>query len=265
MKRVFFFIPLIVLSFTFSGCDKGEGFNVFTIEDDIALGMETKEHILANPAEYPILRESEHSAAYSYLKAIRNDILNSGAVKHANDFPWEIYIVKDDEVLNAFCAPGGYIYVYTGLIKALDQKSALAGIMGHEIAHADRRHMTNQLTKQYGMQTLLDILLGENRGMLSEIATGLVSLKFSRSDETDADKHSVKYLCPTHYHSDGAALFFEKLLAMGASNPPQILSTHPSPDNRVESIKNEAQELGCTSTITNQEDKDGYLTFKNSL
>ena len=54
-------------------------------------------------------------------------------------------------MLNAFCTPGGYIYVYTGLIKYLDNEAQLAGVLGHEIAHADLRHVTDQLTEQYGV------------------------------------------------------------------------------------------------------------------
>jgi len=71
--------------------------------------------------------------------------------KHKDDFAWQVKIIDDPETLNAFATPGGYIYVYTGLIKFLDTEDQLAGVMGHEIAHADLRHSTRQMTSSYGV------------------------------------------------------------------------------------------------------------------
>jgi predicted Zn-dependent protease len=264
MKK-YLLIALLAIPAFFSGCNKDEGLNIFSIQDDIALGQQTKAEIEAHPGEYPILSENGHAAAYSYIRAIRDDILNGGKVTHKADFAWEVYIINKDDVQNAFCTPGGYIYVYTGLIKYLDNKSSLAGVLGHEMAHADKRHTTELLTKQYGIQTLLDLLVGKNQGLLTEIATNLVNLKFTRNEEAEADKYSVIYLCPTKYHSDGAADFFQKIIDQGASSPPEFLSTHPSPEHRVQNIRDEAQELGCTATISQSEDETGYNQFKTSL
>jgi predicted Zn-dependent protease len=248
----------------FAGCSK-DGLNIFSIEDDRQLGLQAKQQIEADPGQYPILSPTSYAAAYAYINQMRDDILNSGQVTHRNDFTWEVRIIKRDDIQNAFCTPGGYIYVYTGLIKYLDSKSALAGVLGHEMAHADKRHSTNQLTKKYGVQTLLDITLGKNQGLLSQIGSELVSLQFSRSDESQADEYSVKYLCPTRYHADGAAEFFQKIISSGGSSTPQFLSTHPNPDNRVENIKKHATDGGCTSTVTSDEDVSGYASFKAAL
>lgn len=250
------------------GCNKkndGGGINLFTINDDITLGQQTKQHIAENPIEYPILSETQHKAAYEYLNAIRNDILNSGKVTYKNEFPWEIKIINRDDVVNAFCTPGGYIYVYTGLIKFLDDKSSLSGVIGHEIAHADKRHATKQLTQAYGLQTLLDVVLGENQGLITQIASELVSLKFSRTDETQADEYSVIYLCPTKYHANGAANFFRKIEAQGSNYTPAFLSTHPNPENRIAKIDGQAASLGCTHNITPDENDTEYAAFKASL
>ncbi|HET8573957.1 MAG TPA: M48 family metalloprotease [Edaphocola sp.] len=265
MKRYLLLSALFVLSAVLPGCDKDTGLNIFTIQDDISLGQQTKAQIEANPSEYPILKESTHQAAYSYIRAIKNDILDGGKLTHKDDFPWQIYIIDRDDVQNAFCTPGGYIYVYTGLIKYLDNKSSLAGVLGHEMAHADKRHTTELLTKEYGIQTLLDVVLGKNQGLLTEIAANLVTLKFTRNEESEADKYSVIYLCPTKYHSDGAADFFQKIIDSGSSTPPEFLSTHPNPDHRIQNIEDEAQSLGCTATISQQEEVNSYAQFKASL
>lgn len=246
----------------FTGCGKN-GINIFSIQNDKELGIQTKQQIEADPAAFPILNPATNVQAYNYIYGLRNDILNSGQITYKDEFDWEVYIIRDDNTINAFCTPGGYIYVYTGLIKYLDNKSSLAGVMGHEMAHADRRHSTKQLTKKYGVQTLLDVLLGENQNLLTQIGAELVSLKFSRSDETDADTYSVNYLCPTKYRADGAADFFVKLETQGGSGVPAFLSTHPSPDNRVQSIRDHATEKGCTSTISSNEELQEYNQFKS--
>src|SRR5690606_12090547 len=124
-----------------------------------------------------------------------------------------------------------------------------AGVMGHEMAHADLRHSTSQLTRQYGIGLLLTVLSGGDPGTLSQILASLVALKFSRDHESEADDYSVIYLCETEYAANGAASFFEKLIEEGASQPPEFLSTHPNPDNRVENINNAAVERGCDTAF----------------
>ncbi len=267
IKTITCLVLVTVLSFTL-GCNKkdgGGGINIFSIQDDITLGQQTKQHIAENPVEYPILSETQFKSAYDYIYGIRNEILNSGKVTYKDEFPWEIKIINRDDVINAFCTPGGYIYVYTGLIKFLDDKSSLSGVIGHEIAHADKRHSTKQLTQRYGIQTLLDVVLGENQGLITQIASELTTLKFSRSDETQADEYSVIYLCPTKFHANGAANFFRKIEAQGSNNTPAFLSTHPNPENRIANIDSKASTLGCTHNITPEENDTEYATFKASL
>lgn len=269
---------LLVLMFCavpmmFAGCKKddsnnnsgGGGINLFTIQDDKELGAQVNQEILSDPAQFPVLDPVANAAAYAYLDGIKNDILNSGQVRYAGEFAWEVRIIDQDDIQNAFCTPGGYIYVYTGLIKYLDSKSSLAGVMGHEIAHADKRHSTEQLTKAYGLQTLLDIVLGENQGLISDVAAQLVTLEFSRDNERESDMASVDYLCPTKYRADGAADFFQKIIDAGTATPPQFLSTHPNPDNRVQSIKSYAQDKNCTPSISQDEEIAGYNAFRASL
>lgn len=268
LKLKSLFVAFMLL-FVILSCDslKNGGItnvNIFPISQDKELGLQVKQEIASNTAEYKILDRKKHAAAYSHLDRMMSAILNSGQVKYKDEFAWEAYIIHDDNVLNAFCTPGGYIYVYTGLIKYLENESDLAGVLGHEIAHADRRHSTAQLTKLYGVEILTSLALGENGSTtIAQVAKSLVSLKFSRSHETDADANSVKYLCPTPYKADGAASFFQKLLDNQQSGgTPEFLSTHPSPSDRVAKIKAEKIELACAGTKTNI---DKYKEFKKSL
>lgn len=226
-----------------SGC-KNKSINLFSINDDIALGKQVDEELRSDPVKYPILDSARYSRAYGHLNRITKNILNSGQVQYSNQFAWRVAIIHDDNVLNAFCTPGGYIYVYTGLIKFLESEDQLAGVMGHEIAHADKRHSTEAMTRQFGVQLLLDIVFGRDKGAVARVAAGLNELSYSRANETESDLASVHYLYPTEYDARGGARFFEKLLEKNSASPPEFLSTHPSPDNRVQNIINEWAALG---------------------
>ncbi len=250
---------LLILSFAGTslfivGCSStqgGGGFNLFTPEQDIELGKQTEAQIAAASDQFPVLPERGNEELYRYVRGLTNKLLNTGKVSYRDEFAWEVKIIDDSETLNAFCTPGGYIYVYTGIIKFLDSEDQLAGVMGHEIAHAALRHSTRQMTKLYGLSALTSVVTGNaNPGMLEQIALGLISLRFSRTHETEADAYSVIYLCETGYNAAGAAGFFEKM--EGANTPPEFLSTHPNPGNRVEKIRQKAEELGCTGTERNQ-------------
>jgi predicted Zn-dependent protease len=262
MKKVYLVLSIAFISF--AGCKKGD-LNLFSIEDDKSLGQQTVNQILADPQQFPVLSRTQYTQQYAYLDNMRNEILNSGQVRYKTEFEWQLYIINDPNTQNAFCTPGGYIFIYTGLIKYLDNASSLAGVLGHEMAHADRRHSTTQMTKQYGLQTLLDIVLGNNQSALTDVAASLINLQFSRDDEKDADAQSVTYLCPTPYRADGSADFFVKIAASGGQQVPAFLSTHPNPDNRVTNIQTKKSELGCANTPSNTVEITDFTQFKNSL
>jgi len=118
--------------------------------------------------------------------------------------------------------------------------------MGHEIAHADRRHATRQMTKSGAIGMLSKAVLGDQNA-LSQAVNGLIGLKFSRSSEEEADKYSVNYLCGTSYNAAGAAGFFVKMKGKSGA-PPKFLSTHPVSDDRIRDIKIESRTLGCKGT-----------------
>jgi beta-barrel assembly-enhancing protease len=261
-KSTFAFMIAMVL--IFSSCKRPF---LISIDEDIALGRQVAEEISNNPEQYPMLNPDEHTEAYQYLNNMFNEILNTKSVEHREKFPWQIRIIHDDNQLNAFAAPGGFIYVYTGLIKYLDKADDLAGVLGHEIAHSDRRHTSRQLERLYGLQMLLGIALGQDPGLLSQIAAqiagGLTGLAFSRGAEREADEYSVIYLAEAPYACNAAYTFFQKLIeAEKAGQGPAFLSTHPNPENRVEDINKKAQELNCS---TQPLDPPAYQKFKEIL
>ena len=269
MKSINYLIILLTMPalLFLAGCkdeDDGGGINIFTVEDDIALGYDLHMEIMNDPANYPVLSSSQYPEAYNHMRRVRDSLLNTGLVSYDDTFVWEVTIIRNDTVLNAFCTPGGYIYFYTGLIKFLDNEAEFAGVMGHEMSHAARRHSTEQLTKAYGLQVLVNIVLGQNPSTLAtiaaDLAAGLTALAFSRHDEYQADEYAVKYMYPTAYDARGVAGFFEKL--DGSAYPPEFLSTHPNPGNRVEAINEVWLSLGGKE---GEWFPDRYVQFKNSL
>lgn len=260
---------LIVLGglLTFSACDENNNFvPLFSIEDDKNLGKQVSDEIAADPATYPILARADYIDQYAYLDAMVNEILNNGGVVYKDEFVWDVNIIQG-ETLNAFATPGGYIYVYTGLVKYLESADALAGVIGHEIAHADLRHTSRNLQKTYGVQILLSILLGQDAGQLTQIAgqiAGTVAgLSFSREFEAEADDRAVEYNANTKYACDGVKYFFQKLLDEGAAGgTPEFLSTHPGPDTRVADITAKAEDENCETTLIAD---DGWSNFQTTL
>ncbi|MBK6264793.1 M48 family metalloprotease [Marivirga sp. S37H4] len=253
MKKLNSIIIAALLIVGVSCKDKNDNFVFFSISQDVELGAQVAEEISNDPDQFPILDETEYAEAYQYLNNLLDEILNSGEVQYKEEFAWEIKIIANDTVLNAFATPGGYLYVYTGLIKYLDQEDDFMGVLGHEVAHADLRHTSRNLQKQYGIQVLLNVLIGDDPSQLEEIAGQIAGtaagLSFSRAFESEADDRSVEYLAETPYACNGAYSFFQKLIDAGQTGgTPEFLSTHPDPEDRVADINEKAVEMGCDTT-----------------
>ncbi len=269
LRSVILFFSLIGIAVS-SSCDKNGDFLIFSVQNDIDLGEKIAEQI-ANDPSFDILSREQYPISYAYIESMVEDILSSEDITFKDEFTWRINIINDPSdgpVLNAFATPGGQLYVHTGLIYFLDKEDDLAGVLGHEIAHSDQRHGSKQLQRQYGISLLLSIISGGDGSTLEQIAgqvagTGAI-LAFSRDAEAEADDYSVRYLASTDYACNGAAAFFEKLLRNEEQFQPEFLSTHPSPENRVEDINARATELNCDTSI-DENSALRYVNFRNSL
>ena len=256
MKKIssyFFFVAIIL----FSQCSKDGKINVFSVKDDIAFGAQLDSTIVNNPSEYPLLPRTGNEAVYNYVEGIMNQILESNEIHYRDEFPWQVRIINQN-ILNAFAAPGGYLYFYTGFLKYAASEAELAGVMAHEIGHADHRHSTNSLTKLYGFQFMLSVVLGQNPSQLTQIASQLalngVALDFSRDDEYEADASAVTYITSIQHlrNYDPTAIvdFFDRMKADSltqSSGSFEFLRTHPYDDNRKEKIYALHNKLGGNS------------------
>jgi predicted Zn-dependent protease len=217
------------------------GVNLFSINDDASFGKQMDQEIRSNPSQYPIL---QNEAVRSYVQGVVNKIIQSPQIKYRGTFPYTVTIINDDKTINAFATPGGYIYVYTGLLKFIEDEATLAGVVGHEIAHSEERHGTQHMTEAMGADVALQVALGNNPSRLAQIAGNaavlLATLRNSRSDETDADTKSFAYLKSTPYYPGAIIYFFEKMLRQsGGSGQSQLdewLSDHPTDQSRIDNV-----------------------------
>lgn len=268
MKHYTAVLMLIAVSLCSPGCLGALGVNLFPDSKDIELGQQIDEEIRKSPGEYPILQGRPD--VKEYVAAIGRTILSSPLIEKRDRFAYEFEIINDDSTVNAFCTPGGYIYVYTGLLKFLDNEAALAGVIAHEIAHAERRHATRRMTSALGVQVVLAIALGENPSELTELAgnlfAGLGLLVNSRSDETEADTYSIRYLLSTEYYPGGIRFFFEKVGAGRSGGAlERLLSTHPLPKDRIQNADKVLREVGAPQPESDNIFEDRYQRFKEKL
>lgn len=268
MKKNIFNLFLSLFSVIVISSCSGGGFNMFSDSEDIKLGHDVSSEMLKNQAEYPIFRGDPSIKTYIDQRIFRQ-ILTSPRIAKKNVYDYKLELIADDNTLNAFALPGGNVYVYTGLLKYLDSEAALAGVLGHEIAHAEKRHATQRMTKYYGVQFLVGMLLGSQPSKVAEVASnlfvGLAFLANSRSDEDEADKYSIDYLKDTRFYPGSVKFFFEEMRDDGSvssksSKVATFLSTHPDPVNRIAKANERMQSAGIA--IKDWKSNDANL-FKN--
>ena len=161
----------------------------------------------------------------------------------ARQWRWEVNLLGSKEI-NAFCMPGGKIAFYTGILEQLkltDDEAAM--VMGHEMAHALREHARARIAKSQGTGTLLSLgaqLLGWGQvgDLAASIGTQLLTLRFSREDETDADLVGLELAARGGYNPQAAVSLWEKMgQAGGGASGPGFLSTHPSGPERIQQLQ----------------------------
>jgi predicted Zn-dependent protease len=186
-----------------------------------------------------------------------------------------VTIIHDDKTINAFTFPGGPIYVYTGLMKFVDNEATLAGILAHEVTHADHHHSTQQMTKQYGIDEVTSLALGTNPALATKIATGLAEnlgmLQFSRTDETEADANSFDDLMslPGRPWYPAAINYFEtKVLSKGATGSNELsklFASHPPSQKRLDAITAKAKAVNLPQPTEAQLNTAGYQRYRAML
>jgi len=203
-------------------------------EQENSLGLQVKNDLEQNQH----VKYLNDPAVNLYVRGVADRVIVFG--KQARpEVSWQVNVIDDPKTVNAFATPGGYLYVYSGLLLAADNEAELAGVLAHETGHVVARHSARQMIAQYGLQAVTDLALGKNPGLAGQIASGIVTqgtlLAHSRADETEADEYGARFSSQAGYNPHGLVTFFQKLQAQ-QGNVPKVftyLSDHPATPDRV--------------------------------
>ncbi len=220
-------------------------------------------------AQLPIVRDPDANAYINQLGSSLSSLVDTQGRS------WRFSIV-DDPAINAFAVPGGYVYVNKGLIMRAQTMSQLAGVIGHEIAHVTQRHSVKQMeqSQKVGVGATLACLFqpsfcANGGGELLNLGATAVMAKFSRSDESEADKFGVKYLVRAKIDPRGLPEMFEIMLAerdtKGGGSSAGFLSTHPIEEDRITATRAEIKALPAGALTGVRRDSDAFQQFKSRL
>ncbi len=179
--------------------------------------------------------------------AITKYFNSEGKPSVVEGYKWEFNTIDSEEV-NAWCMPGGKVVVYTGLLEVSQNETALAIVVGHEIAHAIAKHgserMSQGMMQQLGgmaLQVALSEKTQETQNLfLQSYAIGSqvgAMLPWSRQQETEADQYGLIFAAMAGYNPQEAIPFWERMSSAGGASPPEFLSTHPSDKTRIRKLK----------------------------
>lgn len=209
-------------------------------EEEVAIGRVVAARVLAN---YPL---SENTKLQKYVTMVGQTV---AAYSERPSLDWH-FIVLDSELVNAFAAPGGYVFVTTGALSQMSSEAELAAVLGHEIAHVNEKHVLQAVKRGNVVSASLDFAadgvanggitdeMGEKIGQLA--FDKLFSSGFSRKDELEADRTGVQLASSAGYRSASYLDFLRALDRLAGSNSSsfrQLGSTHPKPGDRITSVE----------------------------
>ena len=224
------------------GVDRSQFVLVSSAEVDAAAAKGYADVIAKAQKEGKLNQDAKQVAR---VRAIANRLIPQTAAfrPDAPQWKWEVNVIESDQ-LNAWCMAGGKIAFYSALIEKLAlTDDEIAAIMGHEIAHALREHSRERISQQLATSVGLDLasaVFGLSRGasdlagMAADVA---ISLPYSRSHEVESDRIGVELAARAGYNPRAAISVWQKMSRAGGGSPPELLSTHPSPENRIQDLE----------------------------
>ncbi len=204
--------------------------NAFSLEQDKTMGAEAYEEMMSQE------RLLTSGPQFELVNRVMNRLV-AASTEYDPGFDWEVRVIDNPEVVNAFALPGGKMAVYTGIIPVAQGETGLAVVMGHEIGHAIARHGTQRLTSQGAVSVVLDLLLEGNSKAIASQLTGVLALGYGRSQELESDHIGLILMAKAGYDPHEAENFWQRMAALGGSSQPEWLSTHPSNDRRIDEIR----------------------------
>lgn len=221
--------------------------------------ISTKQEIeIGKGVDQNIRKEFRMSRDASLEEYVKNVGVKVAAVCDRKDLTYS-FAVLETNMINAFAAPGGYIYVTTGILKFLENEAQLAGVLGHEIGHVVGRHSVRALQKTYAMQYGIQVLVGQMSseqlaqmvGLASTVGATMVLQGYSRANEYDADHMGTLYSYNAGYNPYEMETFMGKLDNLGGGKSPsgleKLFASHPPSAERKKKIKERADTMASAS------------------
>lgn len=264
MKHLFLASCLVASIFLVSNCAR----NPVTGKKEVVLISEAQEIEMGKQADPEIIRQFglyEDSAMQRYINAMGQQM---AAVSHRSGLQFHFRVINS-EVVNAFAVPGGYVYFTRGILAHFNNEAQFAGVLGHEIGHITARHTVqqqrNQILAQVGL--IAGMIISPELARFGEVASqglGLLLLKYGRDAERQSDELGVEYSAKIGYDPQYMADFFQTLERQaqnaGSEELPGFLSTHPSPAERYNTVKQLAAEQKQKLNLTNPKaNRNEYL------
>lgn len=180
-------------------------------------------------------------------------------VSDRRNLPYSFKVLNSKEV-NALAAPGGYIYLFKGLVDKMPSDDELAGVIGHEVGHVVKRHTVRQIEKSLGMSILFGVIFGDRGVLLQNLAYNAIMAGYSREDEREADYLGFVHSFKAGYNPYSMQLGLMKLSEMDQKYHYDLFSDHPESKSRVAAVKGFAQKNGVTPQVSAVEG-GGYRLF----
>lgn len=215
---------------------------LISAEQENMLGAQLKMQLEAGSQGMPAIKYLPDSELRRYILELANKVVAIGKMQRP-EFTWSVEVIDDANQVNAFATPGGYLYVYTGLLRAADNEAEVIGVMGHEVGHQLARHFARRLVQTYTVQGLIAIALGQDPNKLAELGALILAqgylLSHSREAETEADDYGARLTSQAVYDPNGLVTFFAKLEMLQGQVPAilKYLMGHPPPGDRQQHVR----------------------------
>ncbi len=204
------------------------------------MGIQTFEDL---KAKTPVSKDKKTN---QYVQCVAKQVLSVTPAKYQQN-PWEIVVFDSDQV-NAFALPGGKVGVYTGLLLVAENQHQLAAVIGHEIAHVMSGHSNERLSSNQAVQATLGVadvaLSAMDTRFKTELSTAFglgaqvgVILPFSRVHESEADLIGLDLMAKAGFKPEESVKLWQNMAKQGSGGTPQILSSHPVPENRIKALQ----------------------------
>jgi len=209
-----------------------------TAEQEIAMGLRTAPQMAAQFGGL-----SQDAAATARVKDIGSRLV-AQSVAAKSPYKYDFHLLADPRTINAFALPGGQIFITGGLYRLLRTPGELAAVLGHEIGHVVARHSAEHLAKQQLTQGIVGaVAVGSGDMTATQVAQqvgAMINMKYGRDDELESDALGIRLMAEGGYDPRAMLGVMEVLAkASGSSRQPEMLSTHPNPENRAGRIKDE--------------------------